>query len=36
MKNLIKEVKDTFSSNPVLGFMMVTLGAVYLLYTDLS
>lgn len=36
MKNLIKEVKDTFSSNPVVGFMLVTLGAVYFLYTDLS
>lgn len=36
MKNLLKEVKDTFVSNPVVGFMLVTLGAVYLLYTDLS
>lgn len=36
MKNLIKEVKDTFISNPTVGFVMVTLGAVYLLYTDLS
>lgn len=36
MKNLIKEVKDTFVTNPTVGFVMVTLGAVYLLYTDLS
>ena len=36
MKNLIKEVKDTFINNPTVGFVMVTLGAVYLLYTDLS
>lgn len=36
MKNLIKEIKDTFISNPLVGFMLVTLGAVYLLYTDLS
>lgn len=36
MKNLIKEVKDTFITNPTVGFVMVTLGAVYLLYTDLS
>lgn len=36
MKNAIKEVKDTFVSNPLVGFMLVTLGAVYLLYTDLS
>ena len=36
MKNAIKEIKDTFISNPLVGFMLVTLGAVYLLYTDLS
>ena len=36
MKNLIKDIKDTFISNPLVGFMLVTLGAVYLLYTDLS
>lgn len=36
MKNVIKEIKDTFISNPLVGFMLVTLGAVYLLYTDLS
>lgn len=36
MKNAIKEVKDTFINNPLVGFMLVTLGAVYLLYTDLS
>lgn len=36
MKNAIKEIKDTFTSNPLVGFMLVTLGAVYLLYTDLS
>lgn len=36
MKNTIKEIKDTFISNPLVAFMIVTLGAVYLLYTDLS
>jgi hypothetical protein len=36
MKNLIKDIKDTFISNPLVAFMMLTLGAVYLLYTDLS
>lgn len=36
MKNAIKEIKDTFISNPLVAFMIVTLGAVYLLYTDLS
>lgn len=36
MKNLIKDIKDTFISNPLVAFIMLTLGAVYLLYTDLS
>lgn len=36
MKETIKEVKETFITNPVVGFMIVTLSAVYLLYTDLS
>lgn len=36
MKNAIKEIKDTFISNPLVAFMIVTLGAIYLLYTDLS
>ena len=36
MKNLIKEIKDTFMTSPTVAFMLVTLGAVYLLYTDLS
>lgn len=36
MKETIKEVKETFITNPVVGFMVITLGAVYLLYTDLS
>ena len=36
MKNLVKDLKDTFISNPLVAFVMVTLGAVYLLYTDLS
>ena len=36
MKTLIKEIKDTFISSPTVGFTLVTLGAVYLLYTDLS
>jgi hypothetical protein len=36
MKNLISEVKDTFLTNPLVAFILVTMGAVYLLYTDLS
>lgn len=36
MKNAIKEVKDTLITNPLVVFVMVTMGAVYLLYTDLS
>lgn len=36
MKNLVKDIKETFISNPLVAFVMVTLGAVYLLYTDLS
>lgn len=36
MKNLIKDLKDTFISNPLVAFVMLTIGAVYLLYTDLS
>lgn len=36
MKNLIREIKDTFMTSPTVAFMLVTLGAVYLLYTDLS
>ena len=36
MKNLVKDIKDTFISNPLVAFIMLTLGAVYLLYTDLS
>lgn len=36
MKNLIKDIKDTFISNPLVAFVMLTIGAVYLLYTDLS
>lgn len=36
MNNTIKEIKETFIKNPIVGFMLVTLGAVYLLYTDLS
>ena len=34
--NLIKDLKDTFISNPLVAFVMLTIGAVYLLYTDLS
>ena len=36
MKNLVKDIKDTFISNPLVAFVMLTIGAVYLLYTDLS
>ena len=36
MKTVLKQVKDIFSSNPTIGFILVTLGAVYMLYTDLS
>jgi membrane-bound ClpP family serine protease len=36
MKETLKEVKDTLITNPTVAFVMVTLGAVYLLYTDLS
>lgn len=36
MKETLKEVKDTFMTNPTVAFILVTLGAVYLLYTDLS
>lgn len=36
MKNLVKDLKDTFISNPLVAFVMLTIGAVYLLYTDLS
>lgn len=36
MKTILKEVKDTFLTNPTVAFILVTLGAVYLLYTDLS
>lgn len=36
MKTVIKEVKETFISNPLVAFILITLGAVYLLYTDLS
>ena len=36
MKETIKEVKETFITNPVVGFIIITLSAVYLLYTDLS
>lgn len=36
MKTVIKEIKDTFVTSPTVGFIIVTLGAVYLLYTDLS
>lgn len=36
MKETIKEVKDTFITNPTVAFILITLGAVYLLYTDLS
>lgn len=36
MKETLKEVKDTFMTNPTVAFVLVTLGAVYLLYTDLS
>ena len=36
MKETLKEIKDTFMTNPTVAFILVTLGAVYLLYTDLS
>jgi membrane-bound ClpP family serine protease len=36
MKTIIKDVKDTLITNPLVAFIMVTMGAVYLLYTDLS
>ena len=36
MKETIKEVKETFITNPVVGFIIITLSAVYFLYTDLS
>jgi hypothetical protein len=36
MKTVIKEIKDTFITSPTVAFIIVTLGAVYLLYTDLS
>ena len=36
MNNLIREIKETFITSPTVGFIIVTLGAVYLLYTDLS
>lgn len=36
MQDTLKEVKEIFITNPTVAFMIVTLGAVYLLYTDLS
>lgn len=36
MKDTFKEVKETFITNPMVAFILITLGAVYLLYTDLS
>lgn len=36
MKDTLKEVKEAFLTNPIVTFMLVTLGAVWFLYNDLS
>ena len=36
MKETLKEVKEAFLTNPIVTFMLVTLGAVWFLYNDLS
>lgn len=36
MKETIREVKEAFITNPIVTFMLVTLGAVWFLYNDLS
>ncbi len=36
MKDAIKEVKEVFITNPMVAFIVVTLFAVWFLYSDLS
>lgn len=36
MKDAIKEVKEIFITNPMVAFIVVTLFAVWFLYSDLS
>lgn len=36
MKDAIKEVKEVFVTNPMVAFIVVTLFAVWFLYSDLS
>lgn len=36
MKDAIKEVKELFITNPMVAFIVVTLFAVWFLYSDLS
>lgn len=36
MKDAIKEVKEVFISNPMVAFIVVTLCAIWFLYSDLS
>lgn len=36
MKDTIKEVKEVFITNPMVAFIVVTLFAVWFLYSDLS
>lgn len=36
MKETIKEVKEAFLTNPIVTFMLITIGAVWFLYNDLS
>lgn len=36
MKDVIKEVKEVFITNPMVAFIGVTLFAVWFLYSDLS